>query len=92
MSVLLTLAIRNTIKMGGKVWTEKEEKMFWLNIVPQSPKRAGADKVNPEKSWKDLALEMQARLANNAQRKYTALMLCESRSHLHLASVLFPTR
>ena len=62
--------------MGGKVWTEKEEKMFWLQIVPQSPKRIGADKANPEKSWKDLAKEMQPRLGDDSKRKYTALMLC----------------
>ena len=72
--------------MGGKVWTEKEERMFWLQIIPQSPKRAGTDKANPEKSWKELAKEMQARLGPNAQRKYTALMLCMFHPGLHLSS------
>ncbi|KAI1123291.1 hypothetical protein F5Y10DRAFT_270223 [Nemania abortiva] len=63
--------------MGGKVWSISEEQYFWRVAVSQSPKRLGFDVAKPEKSWVELAVEMQVRLGDNARRQYTGTMLFE---------------
>ncbi|KAK3378496.1 hypothetical protein B0H63DRAFT_249026 [Podospora didyma] len=70
--------------MGGKVWSRDEEVVFWKQIVTQSPKRAGLDRLNAEKSWSSLAT-MMTRIMNankknpkeELRRNYTALGLFE---------------
>ncbi|KAJ8131287.1 hypothetical protein O1611_g2341 [Lasiodiplodia mahajangana] len=63
--------------MGGRVWSTYEERCFWRSVVSQSPKRAGDDISRPEKSWAELAHEMQVMMGNNARREYTSTMLFE---------------
>ncbi|KAI0388749.1 hypothetical protein F5Y17DRAFT_470210 [Xylariaceae sp. FL0594] len=63
--------------MGGKVWSEPEERHFWHVAVAQSPKRAGVDLARAEKSWDDLAKEMQVAMGTMARRQYSGTMLFE---------------
>ncbi len=66
--------------MGGRVWTAQEEKVFWKQIIPNSPKKhEGLDKIlgDESKSWKELADDMQVIMGDPAVRKYTGLMLCK---------------
>ncbi|TDZ31251.1 hypothetical protein C8035_v001563 [Colletotrichum spinosum] len=62
--------------MGGKVWTDAEECVFWRQIVPLGPKQARAS-ILPPLSWSKLALKMQKRMGDGAKRKYTSLGLFE---------------
>jgi hypothetical protein len=66
--------------MGGKVWSELEERHFWRVAVSQSPKRAGIDIAKAEKSWDQLGKEMQNAMGSDARRRYSGTMLCKSRS------------
>ncbi|KAL7625244.1 hypothetical protein AAE478_004459 [Parahypoxylon ruwenzoriense] len=60
--------------MGGKVWSDAEEKHFWRRAISQSSKRAGIDRANVEKSWEKLATEMQKEMGGqNARRIYSDL-------------------
>ncbi|KAK0728154.1 hypothetical protein B0T26DRAFT_672735 [Lasiosphaeria miniovina] len=66
--------------MGGKVWSKEEEKIFWRDIIPFSPKRLGIDRANPEKTWTALAVDMteimneiQADSGEEPRRNYTYL-------------------
>lgn len=61
--------------MGGKTWSFDEEKFFWHEIIPQSPK--GVNPVDRIMDWEACARRMQASMGENARRKYTKLMLCE---------------
>ncbi|KAI2643231.1 hypothetical protein GGS21DRAFT_4574 [Xylaria nigripes] len=63
--------------MGGKVWSEVEERHFWRTAISQSPKRAGIDLAKAEKSWDQLAKEMQSAMGDKARRQYSAAMLFE---------------
>ncbi|KAK3373819.1 hypothetical protein B0T24DRAFT_276496 [Lasiosphaeria ovina] len=70
--------------MGGKVWSKEEEKVFWRDIIPFSPKRLGIDRANPEKTWTALAVDMteimneiQADSGEEPRRNYTYLSLFE---------------
>lgn len=64
--------------MGGKVWSEAEEKYFWRTAMSFSPKRAGIDRSKPEMSWPQLATQMQAAMGGEARRQYTETMMCKS--------------
>ena len=64
--------------MGGKTWSLEEEKLFWIQMIPQSCKRLGEDiEKNEERPWEWIAQEMQMRMGPNARRKYTYLCICE---------------
>ncbi|KAJ9148323.1 hypothetical protein NKR23_g5169 [Pleurostoma richardsiae] len=63
--------------MGGKVWSRDEERVFWLEVIPRSPKRIGVDKARPKEEWDDLAVWMRLRMGEKALREYTGLMLFE---------------
>lgn len=79
--------------MGGKVWTVKEERIFWTSIIPNSPKRIGIDKVmRTEKSWAQLVHQMEHMMGSDARRTYTALMLCKSFPHFPSISSVELTR
>ncbi|KAK4147253.1 uncharacterized protein C8A04DRAFT_25058 [Dichotomopilus funicola] len=59
--------------MGGRIWSRAEERIFWLQLVPHSPRRLGADLQNEEQSWEWVAKQMTAKMGDNARRKYTGL-------------------
>ncbi|KAI1192313.1 hypothetical protein F5X97DRAFT_329785 [Nemania serpens] len=61
--------------MGGKIWSEAEEKYFWRTAVSWSPKRAGIDTTKPERSWDQLAIDMQASMGDAARRQYSGGLL-----------------
>ncbi|KAI1824170.1 hypothetical protein F4861DRAFT_539343 [Xylaria intraflava] len=63
--------------MGGKVWSEAEERHFWRVAISQSPKRAGIDLAKSEKPWEQLAKEMQNAMGDEARRQYSGTMLFE---------------
>lgn len=63
--------------MGGKIWSEAEEKYFWRTAVSWSPKRAGIDTTKPERSWDQLAIDMQASMGDAARRQYSGGLLCK---------------
>lgn len=64
--------------MGGKLWSDPEERYFWRVIIPQSVKRVIPTSLNqPPKSWPDLAAEMNTAMGNEARRRYTGTMLCK---------------
>ncbi|KAI1505667.1 hypothetical protein F5X99DRAFT_215187 [Biscogniauxia marginata] len=63
--------------MVGKVWSDREEKYFWRTAVANSPKRAGIDRAKAEKSWDQLAKDMQRAMGEHARRDYTGTMLFE---------------
>ncbi|KAI1266593.1 hypothetical protein F5Y18DRAFT_381972 [Xylariaceae sp. FL1019] len=45
--------------------------------MEHSPKRCGDHLSNPQVTWADLALQMQADMGTQARRQYTASMLCK---------------
>lgn len=62
-------------KMGGKVWSTEEERVFWEVVVPVSPHAA-----NPAKrllTWPQCAELMTREVGANARREYTNTMLCK---------------
>ncbi len=64
--------------MGGKTWSREEEEVFWLQMVPLSPKRLGDDiEKNEERHWEWIAQEMKRIMGPNARRNYTGLSTCE---------------
>ncbi|KAH9909611.1 hypothetical protein F4778DRAFT_712009 [Xylariomycetidae sp. FL2044] len=63
--------------MGGKVWSDREEKYFWRTAISNSPKRAGIDRAKSEKSWEQLSRDMQISMGNHARRAYSGTMLFE---------------
>ncbi|KAH8177275.1 hypothetical protein LIA77_02357 [Sarocladium implicatum] len=61
--------------MGGKTWSFDEERFFWHELIPHSPKG-----VNPEcrtMDWDACASRMQTKMGDKARRRYTKLMLFE---------------
>ena len=63
--------------MGGRIWSMKEESVFWY-LVRHSPKRLGKDLINnPEQPWAQLSDTMHAKMGADARRQYTGLSLCE---------------
>ena len=65
--------------MGGKTWSAEEEEVFWIKMMPHSPKRIGDDiENNKEQSWDLIAQKMQTIMGPDARRKYTYLSVCES--------------
>ncbi|KAI1745897.1 hypothetical protein F4680DRAFT_442170 [Xylaria scruposa] len=67
--------------MGGKIWSETEERYFWRVAISQSTKRAGSDRQKQVKSWDRLAIEMQYAMGDSARRQYTGNMLAEHFFH-----------
>lgn len=71
--------------MGGKIWTAAEEDVFWIQIVPQSYHRLGADRIaNPGRDWADLGQDMRNAMTqyygargDEIPRDYTGQSLCE---------------
>ncbi|KAI5924167.1 hypothetical protein F4810DRAFT_666004 [Camillea tinctor] len=63
--------------MVGKVWSDYEEKYFWRTAISNSSKRVGIDLAKPERSWDQLAMDMQRAMGDNARREYTGTMLFE---------------
>ncbi|KAH7165910.1 hypothetical protein EDB81DRAFT_267240 [Dactylonectria macrodidyma] len=61
--------------MGGKVWTEKEEQVFWEAIIPLSAN--AADPLQQSLGWDECAELMQERMGDQARRQYTSTMLYE---------------
>jgi hypothetical protein len=61
--------------MGGKTWSFEEERFFWNDLIPQSPK--GVVAVKRILDWEMCARRMQAAMGAQARRRYTKLMLCE---------------
>jgi hypothetical protein len=65
--------------MGGKVWSEEEERVFWTEIIPSSKKGHLYSRPNSNgHGWDSLRKVMKERMGHLARRQYTALMLCES--------------
>jgi len=70
--------------MGGKLWTQTEERIFWTIIIPRSPKRVGIDQHNDECTWEYLVNVMNSEMLRATEetdvdklpRKYTKLSLC----------------
>ncbi|KAK1760895.1 hypothetical protein QBC47DRAFT_396877 [Echria macrotheca] len=63
--------------MGGRFWSADEERVFWLQIMPFSPKRIGIHELNAEQSWDVLAIRMQELMGDKARRQYSGLGLFE---------------
>ncbi|KAI1648235.1 uncharacterized protein F4817DRAFT_364404 [Daldinia loculata] len=65
--------------MTGKFWSPAEEKYFWKTVVAHSVKRAPADLSNDEKTWEELAVDMQREMERQgtARRWYTGSVLFE---------------
>ncbi|KAK9416036.1 hypothetical protein SUNI508_09809 [Seiridium unicorne] len=64
--------------MGGRIWSDQEERYFWRVAIARSIKRVGADVIfKKQKSWPELAIRMQAALGKDARREYTQSMLFE---------------
>jgi len=64
--------------MGGKVWSEEEEKVFWTIIVPLSIKNVGIDAATRDpQNWHQLTTVMKEIMGDSARREYTNLCLCE---------------
>lgn len=61
--------------MGGKVWSDKEEQVFWEVIIPQSA--IAADPNDQELSWESCGKVMQRTMGDEARRTYTGSMLCK---------------
>ncbi|KAI5461433.1 hypothetical protein BGZ63DRAFT_385840, partial [Mariannaea sp. PMI_226] len=59
--------------MGGKVWSEDEEYIFWKIIVPQSV--GAANPPSQPLGWPECATLMQDMMGTNARRTYTHSML-----------------
>lgn len=73
--------------MGGKVWSEEEERMFWTEIIPSSKKRHLFSRPNHDAhGWESLRQVMQERMGDLARRKYTALMLCKLSLSLYFSA------
>ncbi|KAF3063618.1 putative copper homeostasis protein cutc protein [Daldinia childiae] len=65
--------------MTGKFWSPAEEKYFWKTVVAHSVKRAPVDLSNNEKTWEELAVDMQKAMEHQgtARRWYTGSVLFE---------------
>ncbi|KAI1477612.1 hypothetical protein F4774DRAFT_411833 [Daldinia eschscholtzii] len=65
--------------MTGKFWSPAEEKYFWKTVVAHSVKRAPADLDNEEKTWEELAVDMQKAMdeQGTARRWYSGSVLFE---------------
>lgn len=61
--------------MGGKTWSFDEERFFWHEVIPQSPK--GVNPVDRTMDWDACARRMQSEMGEKARRRYTKLMLCK---------------
>lgn len=69
--------------MGGKVWSNLEEEIYWSDIAPRAPPGLqGQSKSGRMKSWKPLVQRMEQRMrkrrpGQELPRKYTEISLCE---------------
>lgn len=63
--------------MGGKTWSAEEEQIFWVKLMPHSPKRLGSDLSNKEKSWTWVGQQMKKAMGEKARRDYTELCVCK---------------
>lgn len=72
---ILFLQYLSLAKMGGKVWSDEEEQVFWEFIIPQSP--CAADPEARHLDWRTCADLMTVRMGEGARRTYTHTMLCK---------------
>jgi hypothetical protein len=65
--------------MGGKVWSEEEERIFWEVVIPRSTVAAhpSSDPAAQPLSWPDCAQWMNEMAGDNPRRIYTSTMLCK---------------
>ncbi|KAM0216228.1 hypothetical protein ACHAQI_002644 [Fusarium lateritium] len=65
--------------MGGKVWSEEEERIFWEVVIPRSTVAAHppSDPATQPLSWPDCAQWMNEMASDNPRRIYTSTMLYE---------------
>ncbi|KAF4992008.1 hypothetical protein FGRMN_7462 [Fusarium graminum] len=65
--------------MGGKVWSEEEERIFWEDVIPRSTVAANppADPTVQPLSWPDCAKWMNENAGDKPRRVYTSTMLYE---------------
>ncbi|CAJ0551935.1 Ff.00g059140.m01.CDS01 [Fusarium sp. VM40] len=65
--------------MGGKVWSEEEERIFWELVIPRSTVAAHppSDPAAQPLSWPDCAQWMNEMAGDNPRRIYTSTMLYE---------------
>ncbi|KAI0377916.1 hypothetical protein F5Y04DRAFT_284383 [Hypomontagnella monticulosa] len=65
--------------MGGRLWSDAEEKFFWRQVVSRSGRRAAVDADNEVLSWGELAAMMQVHMDHlgEARRAYSAPILFE---------------
>ena len=63
--------------MVNRVWSSEEEKIYWEEVIPKSPKRIGVYRSQQGYDWDLCAEMMQKSCGPNARRKYTGLSLCE---------------
>ncbi|KAM0348015.1 hypothetical protein ACHAPU_004518 [Fusarium lateritium] len=65
--------------MGGKVWSEEEERIFWEDVIPRSTVAANppADPTVQPLSWPDCAKWMNETAGDKPRRVYTSTMLYE---------------
>lgn len=61
--------------MGGKTWSTEEERLFWKEIIPQSP--AAVKQSERRETWDNCARIMQREMGELRRRVYTRTMLCE---------------
>ncbi|KAF5660424.1 phosphatidylglycerophosphatase mitochondrial [Fusarium heterosporum] len=65
--------------MGGKVWSEEEERIFWEDVIPRSTVAANppTDPTVQPLSWPDCAKWMNENAGDKPRRVYTSTMLYE---------------
>jgi hypothetical protein len=62
--------------MGGKTWSEEEERVFWKQLIPYTHKRLGNNPMQwGEQGWQWVADQMTQIMGNKARRQYTYLCI-----------------
>ena len=61
--------------MGGKVWSQEEERVFWEVVIPCSP--SAANPADRTLGWKECVDLMTRTIGEGARRVYTSTMLCK---------------
>lgn len=78
--------------MGGKLWSEEEERIFWEIIVPRSPRRLPPEQPADALNWSqcaDLMREEMDAAGLAPRRDYTGLGLCKLYFHPTLCPSIF---